>query len=260
MTSHLGVNMDWVILQLAAWARTKLRISAVKDIIKKRTGYKGADLVVYYPVAEDNFGKKDSPYAEYVFLTYVPEVDYFLLENTDEFIGIIRQSGSMDPVLIPESEVAKVRFQVSGMSSLKRGDVVRIMEGPLRGNYGVICEIYVGEAALRVQLGSEEIDASIPVNNLRKNPKKTKDRKIKLRQMRKLSVFGGSVSKLETGTKLAVGDGTVAANVKIEIVKITRIVRRGLKHTRVIIEGQSVLLSNGDLFKIQESVKESISN
>jgi hypothetical protein len=248
--------MYWVTLQLATWAKSKLSAIEIEKAIRKKINH--PDLQIYYPVTEDMYGKQDSPYSEYVFLSYVPEIDYSPLDGCEEFVSLLKEPRTRNPQLTPDAQIERVRNQVCALTQLKPEDVVKIMEGPLRGNYGVVRTTYVGEATLSVTMGSETIEASIPIQHLRFSRKRTILRKRKSQQRKYLEEFSKTLTTPPPPTTQLPQNPTLVVINELEVVepnhrsedqKIQKVVRRGLKNTRVIIGGQSVLLTNEELKK-----------
>lgn len=242
--------MEWVTVQLASWAKSKLSTAELEKAVRKKIHF--PELLIYYPVIEDRYGKKDSPYSEYIFLTYHEDLDYTGLEELDEFLAVLKIPKKDQPLTIPDEDVAAIRNQVNALDQLHVDDVAKIMEGPLKGNFGVITGTYAGEATLLVTMGSETIQACISIQHLRFSKKRTLIRKKKLDQTKFLQDFTkqSNISEpvqpnlvIQTETKVEVESQPSSDH------RIQRIVRRGLKNTRVLINGQSVLLTNEELRK-----------
>ena len=128
------------------------------------------------------------------------------------------------------------------------------MEGPLRGNHGVVRQTYVGDAALLITMGSETIEASLPIQHLRFSKKRTQLRKRKREQGKYLDELAQALNLPDfpddnNRPSIIVMPETevVISERGDEDQKIQKIVRRGLKNTRVLIGGQSVLLTNEEL-------------
>jgi hypothetical protein len=102
-------------------------------------------------------------------------------------------------------------------------------------------------------MGSEIIQASISFTHLRYSKKRTVIRKNKLNQSACLSnISKGSLNDKESNLVKLMAQ----AETKVDLPdqpssdqKIQKVIRRGLKNTRVVINGKSVLLDNSELRK-----------
>jgi ribosomal protein L24 len=241
--------LQWVVVQLSSWAKDKLTQGELAGVVHKKL----PGLEVFYPIKEDTYGRQDSPYSEYLFIEYLPNMDYRLLESLEEFTGLLHDPADLAYSLMENKDVDEIRKKLSIMTELEKDDVVKVLEGPMRGNYGYVRGCYLEEAAVSINVGTETIEASISITHLRRSNHRTKARKLKKRQRKnlrkikpdqdKIPVFGTEsgtfkVRETEKQTEEVTpsGDG-----------KITRIIRRGLKNTRVVRDGVSTLITNEEL-------------
>lgn len=248
--------MEWVTVQLTSGAKKTLTTSELEKAIRKKIRH--PELRIYYPVIEDRYGKQDSPYSEYIFITFHPDLDYFELEELEEFTKVLRTSPLGQDVHITfDTEIQEIRKQVCDLAQLNSGDVVKIMEGPLKGNFGIITGTYAGEATLLVTMGSESMQACISIQNLRFSRKRTAARRLKAQQFSILANMTSRILAVEPTQPLVLQvhlESTVELSTsEEESNRITRVIRRGLKNTRVEIGGQAVLLSNEELRKRLQS-------
>jgi transcription antitermination factor NusG len=246
--------MDWLILQLSSWAKSKLLSHEIKRAINRRI--RQPSLQVFCPVVEDNYGKQDSPYGEYVFIEYDPNIDYYPLESAEEFVTFLKDPGTSQPQLLSDEHVVQIKTQIDAATRLYPEDVVKVMEGPMEKSYGVVNSCEDGEVALTVQMGNELVNISIPVRHVRKSIRRTKVRKRQLTQQEYIPIPPVPASPSPTLSNLVCPTTNILPAQTSGSVgqKITKIVRRGLKNTRVIIDGQSLLISNDDLKKLQDSI------
>lgn len=226
--------MDWVVVQLSNWARSRRSVAEIEGVI--RVVLRTDDLEIYIPVIEDLCGKLDSAYGEYVFIQYFPDLDYFGLENENEFVRVLRCSTTHEPQVLDDRQVDVIRGQVEGDLRLRVGDVVKIVIGPTRGNYGVVTGLVGDDVLVKAQVGQECLDMVLPARQVRRNQHRTVRRQVMV-EFR--SPVGHRVSGRDFGTQTL------------------QIVRRGKQKSRVLLNGQSVRLPNEEIQRIlSEQTKE----
>lgn len=247
--------MLWVTVQLSGWAKSRLTNRELDKVIRK--AFPRNTLNFYYPVLEDTYGKQESPYSEYVFVSYDQNVDYFSLELLDEFVAVLKDSEAQQPILVDDADIERIKNQVEKDKELEPQDVVRIMEGALEGNYGVVQFSQDGEVNLEITVGNEIVSGSFPIRHVRKSPRRTKQ--LKKRQSSLYYDAIPDLSSLPSDTHnyqnlvFQSPDKPCLEEKDQGPVKIISIVRRGLKNTRVTTSnGSSMLISNDDLRRLQE--------
>lgn len=249
--------MSWVVVQLTAWAKQKLSTKDLERSFRKKLQV--SEITLFYPVQEDMFGKKESPYSEYVFVTSPEEgVDYQRLESLDEVVCLLT-TPSGDLHTVTDDDIFRIRSQVSEIAHLRKNDVVKILEGTLQNQYGVVKQVFETEALLEVSLGSEKVDASIPINQLRKSKKRTLSYKETLKKkrslLRSLDIMKRSVLDVSFG-KVNLKEQQAPPSFKFsEGSKIT-VVRRGPKNSRVVINGEIELMENEKVEKLLANLQE----
>jgi hypothetical protein len=170
--------MQWVIVQLSVWARTHLPSDRIEAAIMGVLHQ--APLYIYIPVYEDLYGKKDYGFGEYAFINYDPETDYYILEELDEVVRILKDPHTKKPFLLTNEQVWDIKNKSDLECELHPDDVVKIISGPARDNYGVVLFVAGDTVRVEVQIGQEKNQATVPVQHVRKSRKKTFQRKHQL--------------------------------------------------------------------------------
>jgi len=156
--------VEWVTAQLTSWAQKTMSSADLTRVVVQKLRM---SLRTYYPVIEDDYGKQDTAYAEYLFIEYQPGQDYGQLEKTEEFRRVLRNKHGK-PELLPDHEIQRVKVQVGIQTELHPGDVVKISRTALRGNRGRVIHAANGQAQLEVRVGGETIQTALPIDWLRR--------------------------------------------------------------------------------------------
>lgn len=161
---------SWVLLQLTPWA---VKTKNTQDLVKAVRRYSSLrHLEFIYPVEEDQHGKYDSGYAEYAFLEWEEGTDYTVLEDTEEFLAVVRASPKDKPHLVSQSELDQILGKISSGRHMEVGDEVYVTVGALQGNYGKVVHCDGEYAQVDDEMGNETIPASLSVKWLKeKRPK-----------------------------------------------------------------------------------------
>jgi transcription antitermination factor NusG len=160
--------MKWITVQLTSWAEKR---SLTKELEKeiKRALKPNPPLAVYYPCIEDVTGKHLTAYTEYIFLEYREGITYQDLENHELFNLVIRDTkGSYR--LVEDSDLEEIRVAIAKEDTFEPGQPVKITQGPLKGNEGVVqCEdAEHGQVEIKVYVGEDLKQAVMPKAWVRK--------------------------------------------------------------------------------------------
>jgi transcription antitermination factor NusG len=156
----------FLILQLSPWAAKFKRVEDISAEIRRLL--RNPRLQVHYPVREYGIDKHDCGYGEYVFLEYMPDIDYSALEGEceDYFRALVRNG--KNPVIVPVEEVIRVQAAVVSYRPVEEGDTVHILDGAFKGHLGRVTS--VGEEIAVVDVGTEtgEITTSLAFAHFRR--------------------------------------------------------------------------------------------
>jgi len=222
--------MDWVVIQLTPWAEKKMTTRELASEMRRKL--KIPDLEVYYPVVEDLAGKHCTPYSEYFFLEYRPDVSWEDLEGT-EFFSKMLKTKSGEPQTVTDADLQKIRDVVGEQQRLNPGDVVYIHQGPLRGNDAEVLneDTQTNQVELLICLGEDEQRAAFPISWVRR--KKAIKKRVNSPYMQ------APPPPVET------------PQIPIPVTQTgIEIIRKGPKNTRVLWNGENRLVTNEELAKI----------
>lgn len=226
--------MYWITVQLSSYAKRELSVKHLESVVKNNI--KQEPVLIYIPVSEDYYGKQDSGYGEYLFINYVEGVNYFILEDLDEFLRILKKPHGYEPSLISDLQLDKIRGQVEKETRIVKGDVVKIIKGNVKGNYGVVQSVNIqySNASIQVKVGQESLFVNIPIYCLRKS--------------RRLSLNSTTDVKISLLEDEVERNPIIFSNKpKIEVLK------KGFKKTKLLIDGKVSLVLNDDLDEIMDS-------
>lgn len=167
--------MDWIIAQLSVWAKNRLPVEDIKTSITNVLYQE--PLYIYIPVYEDPFGKNDTGFGEYAFINYEDGVDYYVLENLDEIVRVLKDHHTRKPQLLTNDQVWDIKEKADAGVILSEDDAVKVISGPLRGNFGTVQFILGDNVNVLVFLGQESLQVTLPVYHVRKSSKRTLLRK-----------------------------------------------------------------------------------
>jgi hypothetical protein len=134
-------------------------------------------LYIYIPVYEDPFGKKDTGFGEYAFINFEPTADYYALEALDEIVRLLKEPHTKRLQLLSNDQVWDIKDKTDAEIVLDKGDVVRVISGPLRHNFGTIQFMVGDNANVLVCLGQEFLQVTLPIKHVRKSIRRTLLRK-----------------------------------------------------------------------------------
>jgi transcription antitermination factor NusG len=248
--------MKWVTVQLTNLAKSRYSTQDLFNAVRKKI--KHPNLEIFYPVVEDVYGKKESAFAEYLFISYDPTVDFFNLENTDEFNQIIKETTEIvktrgvdhNPVprLSDDRDLEHIRQRLNFSTKLEIDDIVKVLTGPMKATYGVVLAVEDTEVLLEVTVGAEKLQLSMDSKNLRKSWSRTVKYKKALEKQDMIlttEVYETPQSQQEEKVKVSY---TKRKLVKVEGT-IEKIIRKGEKNTRVLVNGEPVLMANSELIE-----------
>ena len=167
--------MDWLILQLSVWAKNRLPVEDIQAAIAHALYQE--PLYIYIPVYEDPFGKNDTGFGEYCFINYHEGVDYYILEELDEVVRVLKDPHTRKPQLLTNDQIWEIKEKADAGIALNENDTVRVVSGPLRKNYGVVQFILGDNVNILVFLGQESLQVTLPLCHVRKSFKRTLLRK-----------------------------------------------------------------------------------
>lgn len=154
---------QWIIVQLTPWAVKTKSTKELHDTVKRHSALKKLDF--FYPTTEDEHGKYDVGFGEYAFLEFKENVDYSVIENTEDFSYVLRASDR--PEVVSDQHVQEIRQKVRVFSAAQPDDVVKITAGALAGNLARVLSVEDQCALLEVDLGQETITAALSLNWLK---------------------------------------------------------------------------------------------
>jgi hypothetical protein len=224
--------MDWLIAQLSVWARNRLPVEDIKTSIANVL-YQ-APLYIYIPVYEDPFGKNDTGFGEYAFINYMPDIDYYVLEDLDEIVRVLKEPHTKRLQLLTNDEVWEIKDKADAEVVLSEGDVVRVISGPVRQNYGIVQFIVGNTVNVVVYLGQESLQVTLPFHHVRKSLRRTSLHK-KEAQEPDFDLSNGRES--QPGFNFG------------EMPRV-QILRRGVRKTKVSIDNKVYQISNSVIDKI----------
>lgn len=227
--------MEWIIAQLSIWAKNRLPVEDIKTSIANALYQE--PLYIYIPVHEDPFGKNDTGFGEYVFINYEEGIDYYVLEDLDEIVRILKDPHTRKPQLLTNDQVWDIKEKADAEVILSEGDTVRVTSGPLRGNFGTVQFIVGDDVSIMVYLGQESLQVALPVYHVRKSSKRTLLRKSE----NKAPEFDLSVNGYCFDHKCKLKFG--------ELPRV-QILRRGIRKTKLSIDGKVYQVPNEILDKI----------
>jgi transcription antitermination factor NusG len=243
--------VSWVIIQLTNWAQKFLTSETIDQMIRKKL--EDNDIEIFYPVSESGPKKVQSPYSEYVFIENKPGLDFSKLDQAEEVKQVLREPHTGKPQLASDSEIQKAKDQLNQEKEIRPGDVVKVLDGPFRGNYGDVISTDETSAELELTVATERLSVSMEKKSLKRSPRKTHEKRVKKEPLlvSTIELDPTVVSTLVVPENFSVElDSTNLANMKI-----TKVVRKGLKNTRVLINGISQLIPNEKLNELLEREK-----
>jgi hypothetical protein len=225
--------VDWIIAQLSVWARNHIPVEDIKTSIANVLPQE--PLYIYIPVYEDPFGKNDTGFGEYAFINHDESEDYYVLENLDEIVRVLKDPHTRKPQLLTNDQIWEIKAKADAGVILNKDDAVRVVSGPLRHNFGTV-QFVVGDTVnVLVYLGQESLQVTLPTHHVRKSSKRTV-----LRQSEsQLPNFDLSANGYHYGRKLNFG----------ELPRV-QILRRGIRKTKLSIDGKVYQIQNEVLDKI----------
>ena len=226
--------MDWLVAQLSVWAKNRLPVEEIKNIITNALPQD--PLYIYIPVYEDPFGKKDTGFGEYVFINYEPLVDYYVLEALDEIVRVLKEPHTRRIQLLSNDQVWEIKDKTDAEIVLNKGDVVRVVSGPLRHNFGTIQFMVGDNVNVLVCLGQEFLQVTLPVKHVRKSIRRTLLRKKEIKAPG-FDLSNGVV--YEDKPRLNFGD-----------LPRVQILRRGMRKTKISIDNKVYQIQNEVIDKI----------
>ena len=227
--------MDWIIVQLSVWAKNHLPVEDIKSSIANVL-YQDP-LYIYIPVYEDPFGKNDTGFGEYTFINYEEGVDYYVLENLDEVVRVLKDPHTKKLQLLTNDEVWDIKDKADAEVILNKDDAVRVVSGPLRHNFGTVQFVVGDNVNVLVYLGQESLQVTLPVHHVRKSSRRTL-----LRQSEsKAPDFDLSINGHNFNHKTKLNFG--------ELPRV-QILRRGIRKTKLSIDNKIYQVTNEVLDKI----------
>jgi hypothetical protein len=227
--------VDWIIAQLSVWAKNRLPVEDIKTSIANVLYQE--PLFIYIPVYEDPFGKNDTGFGEYAFINYNSEVDYYVLEGLDEIVRILKDPHTRKPQLLTNDEVWTIKEKADAEIILNKDDAVRVVSGPLRGNFGVVQFVIGDDVSIVVYLGQESLQVALPVHHVRKSSKRTLLRKSESQEPN----FNLSVNGYHFNHKNILNFGESPR---------VQILRRGIRKTKISIDNKVYQVQNEVIDKI----------
>lgn len=225
--------MDWIIAQLSVWARNRIPVEDIKTSITNVL-YQEI-LYIYIPVYEDPFGKNDTGFGEYAFINYEEMVDYYVLEDLDEIVRVLKDPHTKKPQLLTNDQIWEIKEKADEGITLNKDDAVRVVSGPLRHNFGTVQFILGDNVNVLVYLGQESLQVTLPSQHVRKSSKRTLLRTTESQSPH----FDLSVNGHNHKQKLNFGD-----------LPRVQILRRGIRKTKLNIDGKVYQIPNEALDKI----------
>jgi transcription antitermination factor NusG len=227
--------MDWIIVQLSVWAKNRLTIEDIKNLI---TNILHQDpLYIYVPVYEDPFGKNDTGFGEYVFINYEEGVDCYVLEGIDEIVRVLKDPHTRKPQLLTSEQIWDIKNKADSEIMLCKEDAVRVISGPHRHNFGVVQFVLGDSINVLVYLGQESLQVTLPVSHVRKSSRRTLLRK---RENKEPSFdLHCECNNHSIESKLKFGD-----------LPRVQILRRGIRRTKISIDNKIYQISNEVFDKI----------
>lgn len=219
--------MDWIVAQLSVWAKNRLPVEDIKTSIAHVLYYD--PLYIYIPVYEDPFGKNDTGFGEYAFINYEEDVDYYILEDLDEVVRVLKDPHTKRPQLLTNDQIWEIKDKADAEVILHEDDAIRVVSGPLRHNFGTVQFIVGDNVNVLVYLGQESLQVTLPVHHVRKSPKRTLLRKSESRA----PDFDLSVNGYNHKAKLNFG----------ELPRV-QILRRGIRKTKLSIDNRVYQIQN----------------
>jgi transcription antitermination factor NusG len=227
--------VDWIIAQLSVWAKNRLPVEDIKTSITNALYQE--PLYIYIPVYEDPFGKNDTGFGEYIFINYEEDVDYYVLENLDEIVRVLKDPHTKKPQLLTNDEVWAIKEKADAEIILNKDDAVKVVSGPLRGNFGVVQFVVGDDVSIIVYLGQESLQVALPVHHVRKSSKRTLLRKSEGQTPN----FNLSANGHAFNHKSTFNFG--------ELPRV-QILRRGIRRTKISIDNRIYQIQNEILDKI----------
>jgi hypothetical protein len=216
----------WLVVQLSGWAKSHRSLNEI--ILKVQQTLKNSNLAIFIPVNEDAYGKQSSPYSEYIFLEYQEYLNYYDLEEQDEFVRVLRHVKSDSPHLISDKELIQIRSQSFEYQKLAVDSKVKIINGLLRGNFGFITRVFEGEFEVNGKVGQENYTIILSAQHVRKMPsEKLLPKPIALINS---PVTSKRIDRFGSAPKI-------------------RLIRRGSRNSRLMINGRSTVVPNTELAK-----------
>jgi transcription antitermination factor NusG len=226
--------VDWIIAQLSVWARNRIPVEDIKTSIGNVLYQE--PLYIYIPVYEDPFGKNDTGFGEYAFINYEENIDYYVLENLDEIVRILKDPHTKKPQLLTNDQIWDIKEKADAGVALSKDDAVRVVSGPLRHNFGTVQFIVGDTVNVLVYLGQESLQVTLPTHHVRKSSRRTL-----IRQSEDKSPYFdlSSVNGHDHRHKLNFG----------ELPRV-QILRRGIRRTKLSIDNKVYQIPNETLDKI----------
>jgi hypothetical protein len=163
--------VDWIIAQLSIWAKNRVPVEDIKTSIANVLYQE--PLYIYIPVYEDPFGKNDTGFGEYAFINYEDGVDYYILEDLDEIVRVLKDYHTRKPQLLTNDQIWDIKEKADAGVELNKDDAVRVVSGPLRHNFGIVQFVLDDNVNVLVYLGQESLQVTLPVHYVRKSSRRT---------------------------------------------------------------------------------------
>lgn len=159
----------WVVVGLSTIGERESNVKLLSDAVR---GTLGVQLEIFVPAVSK---KHASYYMDgYIFVKYVPGVQYMKLQDTQYFNQVLRSGRGQDVAysLVDDSTLAPLRKAVKkfGICKFAENDHVRVVKGEYKGMDGHIIAIYDGGETVQVDMSrrSKPVLADYPVIYLEK--------------------------------------------------------------------------------------------
>lgn len=151
-----GGEVEWIVVQLKELAEQL----PVGDIVKDLAYYLDTDAIrVHFPASRDGYLQKESPLANYVFLTADLDDSRLLrLERSPLVDTVLCSPGTVGRwrrvTKVTESELEEMVARESFSTEVKVGDQVAIESGTWAGLYGTAVDVFGNRVKVYVELHS----------------------------------------------------------------------------------------------------------